>query len=221
VYGLHPLLPIKYLLPSRPGENKDPQLVRVLPNQLSKLEKLLENRLIAQDLVISNQWNRSLWSQNWLIKTKFQFGDYVLWFPRAVSKHALKFQRQWFGPYRIQYCLPNNYVLLVIIDKFDPNPVLVNINKLKPYKFIEDRTLQPILAKLSDLVTDEPVQTDELEPLLIELEDLQPIEFELVNNHFTHGSIEGTYVLVHYHDVPNQNNLHIIASFLCTYNRRD
>jgi hypothetical protein len=32
-------------------------------------------------------------------------------------------------------------VLLVTIDKFDPNPMLVNVNKLKPYKFIEDRTL--------------------------------------------------------------------------------
>jgi len=45
----------------------------------------------------------------------------ILWFPRRVSKHALKFQRRWFGPYRTQYCSPNNTVLLVIIDKFDPN----------------------------------------------------------------------------------------------------
>ncbi len=27
VYGLHPLLPTKYLLPSKPGENKNPQHV--------------------------------------------------------------------------------------------------------------------------------------------------------------------------------------------------
>ncbi len=39
-------------------------------------------------------------------------------------------------------------MLLVIIDKFDHNPVVVNINKLKPYKFIEDHTFQPILIKL-------------------------------------------------------------------------
>jgi hypothetical protein len=37
--------------------------------------------------------------------------------------------------------------------------VLVNINKLKPYRFIENRTLQPILVKPSDLVIDELVQT--------------------------------------------------------------
>jgi hypothetical protein len=43
--------------------------------------------------------------------------------------------------------------LYITIDKFDPNPILVNIKKLKSYKFIEDRTLQPILVNPSDLVT--------------------------------------------------------------------
>jgi hypothetical protein len=38
VYGLHPLLLIEYMLPSKLGENKYPQLVRVLINKLSKLE---------------------------------------------------------------------------------------------------------------------------------------------------------------------------------------
>lgn len=38
-------------------------------------------------------------------------------------------------------CLLNNIVLLTTIDKFDPNPILVNINKLKPYRFVEDQTL--------------------------------------------------------------------------------
>jgi hypothetical protein len=37
------------------------------------------------------QWNRSLWSQSQYIETKFQFGNYVCWFPRAISTHALKF----------------------------------------------------------------------------------------------------------------------------------
>jgi len=38
VYGLHPLLPTKYLLPFKPNENKNPQLVKVLTNRLSKLK---------------------------------------------------------------------------------------------------------------------------------------------------------------------------------------
>jgi hypothetical protein len=85
--------------------------------------------------------------------------------------------------------LPNNIVLFVTINKFDPNLVLININKLKPYKFIEN-TLQRVLAKSNDLVIDELVQTKQPEPLPIELGDFQLIEFELVNNHLTHGSIK-------------------------------
>jgi hypothetical protein len=57
----------------------------------------------------------------------------------------------------IQYNLPNNIVLLVTVDKFDHNAMLVNINKLKPYMFIEDKTMQHVLIKPSDLVTNEPV----------------------------------------------------------------
>ncbi len=43
-------------------------------------------------------------------------------------------------------------------NKFDPNPILVNINKLKPYRFIEDRTLQLVLVKLSDFLSKEPME---------------------------------------------------------------
>jgi hypothetical protein len=70
---------------------------------------------------------------------------------------------------------PNNTILFVTIDKFDPNLMLVNINKLKPYKFIEDKTLQPILVKLGDLVTYEHVQTKKLVRLPVEPKDFQPI----------------------------------------------
>jgi hypothetical protein len=129
------------MLPSRLSDDRDPQHVRVLTSRLSELKKLQENKLNAQDVVASNQWNRSSWSQNQYIKTKFQFGKYVLWFPRVISKHAPKFQRWWFGPYQIWYCLPNNIILLVTIDKFDLNLLLVNINKLKWYMFIEEQNL--------------------------------------------------------------------------------
>jgi hypothetical protein len=68
--------------------------------------------------------------------------------------------------------------------------------------FIEDKTLQLVLAKPSDLVTYEPVQTKKLESLHVELEDHQHVEFEPVNNHLTHDNIKRTNVLVHYyHDV--------------------
>jgi hypothetical protein len=32
--------------------------------------------------------------------------------------------------------LPNNTILLVNIDKFEPNPILVNISNLKPYRYL-------------------------------------------------------------------------------------
>jgi hypothetical protein len=54
-----------------------------------------------------------------------------------------KFKKRWFGPFRVQYCLPNNIVLLVFVNNFEPNPVLVNVNKLKPYKYV-DQTLKGI-----------------------------------------------------------------------------
>jgi hypothetical protein len=95
--------------------------------------------------------------------------------------------------------LPNNIFLLVTIDKFDPNPILVNINKLKPYKFIEDITLQPILTNPSDMVVDEHVQIEELEPLLVENANFEHVKFEPVDNYLTHGSITGTNVPIHYY----------------------
>ena len=61
-------------------------------------------------------------------------GDYVLWFPKGANVHGGKLRNKWFGPYRVQYLLPNNTVLLVTVDKFDPDPVIVNINKLKTYR---------------------------------------------------------------------------------------
>ncbi len=45
------------------------------------------------------------------------------------------------------------------IDKFDHNLVLVNINKLKPYIFVEDHTLQPILIESNDFLLENLIGT--------------------------------------------------------------
>jgi hypothetical protein len=42
------------------------------------------------------------------------------------------------------------------IDKFS-NLILLNINKLKPYRFMEDDTFQLILVKPNDFLLEEPV----------------------------------------------------------------
>jgi hypothetical protein len=54
VYGLHPLLPTKYLLPSKPRQTHDPKLVTFSTSQLSEIEKFQEDQLIAQELVAFN-----------------------------------------------------------------------------------------------------------------------------------------------------------------------
>jgi hypothetical protein len=77
---------------------------------------------------------------------------------KGCQSTSPNFQKGWFGPYRIQYYLPKNIILLVIVENFDFNLVLVNINKLKPYRFMEDQTFQPILTKPNDFLPKEPLE---------------------------------------------------------------
>jgi hypothetical protein len=35
--------------------------------------------------------------------------------------------------------LTNTIIILVSVNNFGPNPVLVNVNKLKPYKYVDKR----------------------------------------------------------------------------------
>jgi len=55
----------------------------------------------------------------------------------------------------------------VTINKFDLNIVLVNINKLKPYSFVEDQTLQPILVKPNDFLPKEPLEATHFDNMFI------------------------------------------------------
>ncbi len=87
--------------------------------------------------------------------------------------------------------MSNNIVKLVTINKFDPNLVLVNINKLEPYRFIKDRTLQHMLAKPFDLVIDEHVQK----------EISYFVSIELVINHEINVSTNNDIVIIHVNDV--------------------
>ncbi len=70
----------------------------------------------AIETIGMQQWNRALWNQQKNPKKQFNFGDYVLWFPKGNKSHPGKFTKKWFEPYRIQYVLPNNTMLLVTID---------------------------------------------------------------------------------------------------------
>ncbi len=93
----------------------------------------------ATETINIQQWNKALWSQQKNPEKQFNFGDYVLWFPKGNKSHLGKFTRKWFGPYKVQFVLPDNIMLLVTIEKFGINPMLVNVNKLKPYKYMESK----------------------------------------------------------------------------------
>jgi hypothetical protein len=56
---------------------------------------------------------------------------------KGNKSHLGKFTKKWFGPYIVQYVLSINIVLLVTIEKFKANDVLIIMNKLKPYKYME------------------------------------------------------------------------------------
>jgi hypothetical protein len=103
---------------------------------MAELEHLDETRQEVVDRTGTRQWNITLWAQqNHKIKN-FSMGDIVLWFPKGKKEHTGIFLKWWFGPYKIQYCLPNNTILFININKFEPNPILVNINKLKHYQYL-------------------------------------------------------------------------------------
>jgi hypothetical protein len=83
------------------GDHKDVEPNRVLPTKITKLEKLHENKLEVQNNVGANQWNKFLWNRQKNIKKKFQFGDYVMWFPKGKKSHLGKFKKRWFGPFEV------------------------------------------------------------------------------------------------------------------------
>jgi hypothetical protein len=55
-------------------------------------------------------------------------------FPKTRNFRKKMFFKKWFKPCQIPYGIPNN----VVIKKLNPNPNLVNINNLKPYKMCEE-----------------------------------------------------------------------------------
>ncbi len=73
---------------------------------------------------------------------------------------------------------------------------------------VEDRTLQHVLANLSDLVTNEHVQIEEPKPFLVENANFEFIEFEPINNYLridVHVQYNND-VFVEFNYVPNCND---------------
>jgi len=56
-------MPTEYVLLAIGGDHKYVEPRRLLTTIITKLEKLHENRLEAQNNVGTNQWNKFMWSQ--------------------------------------------------------------------------------------------------------------------------------------------------------------
>jgi hypothetical protein len=49
VYGLHPLMPTKYIIPTIGGDERDNTLMKVLTNRIIKFEKLQKTKMEAAE----------------------------------------------------------------------------------------------------------------------------------------------------------------------------
>ncbi len=94
MYGLHPLMPIKYIVLVVGGNEKDNTSMKVLTNRIIKLQKLQEARMQAIKTIGIQQQNKTLWSQQKNPKKQFNFADYVLWFPKGNKSYLWNFTRK-------------------------------------------------------------------------------------------------------------------------------
>jgi hypothetical protein len=63
MYGLHPLMPTKYIVLVASGNERDSILVKNLTIKIIELEKLQEVIMQAIKTTKNKQWNKALWSQ--------------------------------------------------------------------------------------------------------------------------------------------------------------
>jgi hypothetical protein len=59
VYGLHPLMLIKYIIPNVGGNDRDSILVKALTTKITKFEKLQKVKKLAIDYTGIQQWNKT------------------------------------------------------------------------------------------------------------------------------------------------------------------
>jgi hypothetical protein len=77
--------------------------------------------------------------------------------PRSMweNEHVGKFKNRWFGLCRVQNKISNNTIILVTIETFEANSIILNINKLKFYEFYDKDQLVTITSKQSSKEMDD------------------------------------------------------------------
>jgi hypothetical protein len=83
VYGLHALMPPKYLLPmTNCVTSRDFATTKVLNIRLLELEKLEESRILTVETIGRRQWNHVLWAQNHYQTKTFSLSNHVFGFQK-------------------------------------------------------------------------------------------------------------------------------------------
>ncbi len=83
IHHINQCMPIEYILLVVSGDQKDNASVKILINKVLELEKLQEAKMQVAKTNDIQQWNKKLWSQQKNPEKQFNFGDYVMWFPKG------------------------------------------------------------------------------------------------------------------------------------------
>ena len=180
------MLPMEYVIPTyRNDVDRDYSVGRVLATRMEDLEKVVETREDAYQANIKIQQQQPKWFQGKATEKVFNEGDLVLWHPKGQHMKPGKLTYRWFGPYRVQYALPNNAVLLVALRHFDKNAVIINSNKLKNYLLLGGTLLETVIPEEApeDLVREIQVggkesredQEGDMETQEVGINSIQPI----------------------------------------------
>jgi hypothetical protein len=73
-----------------------------------------------------------------------------MWFTKGENTHMGKFKKGWSGPFRVEYYLSNN-IIIISANNFEPNPILFNVNKLKLYRYVDQTLKGFIVQKIKSL----------------------------------------------------------------------
>jgi hypothetical protein len=122
-------MPSEYVLLIISGDHTDVEPTKMQVARITKLEKLQENKLEAQNNVGVNQWSKFLWSQQKNTKKKFQFGVMSYGFPKD-KKHIWANSRKYglvHSGYNIAYPIILFFLfLLTILNQTQYSSMLIS-----------------------------------------------------------------------------------------------
>jgi hypothetical protein len=141
VYGLHPLMPIEYVLSAISGDQRNIEPTRVLTTIIIELEKLQETNwkliIMCEPTSATNFYgvNKKILKRN----SNLEIMSYG--FPKEKNTFG-QIQEKMVWSIQSIILLTNN-IVIVSVNNFEPNLVLVNVNKFKPYTYV-NQTLKGI-----------------------------------------------------------------------------